>query len=79
MRWLIALLTETNGPLERQLELAPPLQTRWRITCDASPWGLGAVLYHEGTPLEWLAIQLNCQDESLFGVETGTSEAISIW
>ena len=42
------------------------------LTCDASPWGLGAVLSTVGGfPLAWLASPLTAEDERALGIKIG--------
>ena len=48
------------------------------MTCDASPWGLGAVLHCDGRAVSWLAVQLLPEDGERLGVTVGASEGISV-
>ena len=49
------------------------------ITCDASPWGLGAVLSTpEGFPLAWLASPVSLTDTETLGLKYGESSGQSV-
>ena len=74
--WLYALLSkEHRSALKRSVnwridQAAPTLL----ITCDASPWGLGAVLSTpEGFPLAWLASTVTAEDAKRLGLKLGDS------
>ena len=61
--WLHALLRgedSTIVPLETDVFASPsppPSQHRLAIEFDASPWGGGAVLWREGSPVEWWSVR----------------------
>ena len=77
--WLRVFLAGTSGAITRTLRLGPPPAPRARITCDASPWGFGAVLYVEGRAVSWIAEPLNSDDERRFRAVIGESSYISTW
>ena len=52
---LLAFLREHHGPLTRVTTYGHPQGTCWTIVTDASPWGMGGVLYADGTPVEYWA------------------------
>ena len=62
----------------RHLPLVPRPAPSHIITCDASPWGIGAVLHVSGVATEWLAEPLTADDEALFSAKIGVSDYISI-
>ena len=49
------------------------------IVFDASPWGLGAVLYQDGVPVAWIANALDEHDCRSFGVSIWDSDGQQIW
>ena len=63
--WLDAFLSGREGAIARTLSLTPEPRTRFRVTCDASPWGFGAILYENGVAVEWLAEALTSDDEAV--------------
>ena len=74
-RWLRFVLGPANGaPLVRRApwDLGAPTLG---VIVDASPWGLGGVLFHVGTlrPLEWFASALTPEEGALLGVPAGDS------
>ena len=79
LAWLDAFLSGKEGAIVRRLPLVPPPAPLRRITCDASPWGIGAVLHIGGIAAEWIAEPLTPFNESLFGAEIGVSDYISVW
>ena len=72
--WLHALLNkEHRSALKRsvnwKIETAEPTMV---ITCDASPWGLGAVLATpSGFPLAWLSSRVTEEDAQRLGIAWG--------
>ena len=79
--WLHALLSkEHRSALKRSInwrvDLAEPTLI---ITCDASPWGLGAVLSTpEGFPLAWLASDVTQADAMQLGLKWGESSGQAV-
>ena len=79
--WLVALLSqEEKTAIKRAVnwrtELSPPSLV---ITCDASPWGLGAVLSTpEGYPLAWLASTVTEEDARRLGITIGDCAAQAV-
>ena len=79
--WLRALLSkEHRSAIKRQInwriDLAAPTLV---ITCDASPWGLGAVLSTpEGFPLAWLASDVTQDDADRLGLKWGESSGQAV-
>ena len=54
--WVLAFLRQQNGPLRRQWRLSSMMadSARVTITFDASPWGLGCVLFLDGWPAAYI-------------------------
>ena len=79
--WLHAILSaEHRDVLGRSVnwrtELAEPSLL---ITCDASPWGLGAVLSTpEGFPLAWLSSPVSLTDVETLGLKYGESSGQTV-
>eukprot|EP00971_Amphidinium_carterae_P183599 3644344-Amphidinium_carterae.1 len=49
------------------------------IVCDASPWGLGAVLTHwRGQPLEYFASRVTEDDARLLAIDLGSSASQAV-
>ena len=74
MAWLRAFLVRAVGAGE----LGRTVDTRiWmqgptlRITCDASPWGVGAVLEVGGVPTAFLEDPLTTTDEDKLNIQIG--------
>ena len=71
---LDAFLSGKEGAIVRRLPLVPPPAPLRRITCDASPWGIGAGLHVDGIAAEWLAEPVTPFDETFFAAEIGVSD-----
>ena len=78
LRRLRAFFEGEVGPLTRTFSAVQTRLAPLRVTCDASPWGLGAVLHCDGRAVSWLAIQLFPEDGGRLGVTFGASEGISV-
>ena len=78
LRWLRAFLTGAEGSLTRDFAFGAVSPAPLRITTDASPWGLGAVLHSEGVPVAWWSLRLEEADADLLGVQLGDSAGISV-
>ena len=46
---------------------------------DASPWGLGAILFVDGVPRRWLSSSLSQDDASILGHAIGSSTGQQPW
>ena len=72
LTWLRALCSFGVG-LSTRLPLAPTaLGVTWRIVTDASPWGGGAVLYHDGRAIEWLSTDWGRTETEQLGADVGS-------
>ena len=77
LQWIHAFLTKAAGSVIRRFELdswsntSPPI----RLTLDASPWGLGAVLEDSDGTVLWFADQIGDVDEQVLQITKGTCEA----
>jgi len=82
LRWLIALFADGGGAtLQRSIPVRPC--TAGSITCDASPWGLGAILLlmtPQGlTPVAWFAIPLDPAIVRRLSARVGDCRWQSVW
>ena len=56
LTWLEAFLSGQRGSIIRQLAVNPrPAEDLVQVGCDASPWGLAAVLFINGIISDWIA------------------------
>ena len=61
-----------RGELWSRIQGAPKARTgTLQIICDASPWGLGALLVEKGRIVAWLASEITEQDEMILGAKKG--------
>ena len=81
LAWLRAFLQRAVGVGE----LGRTVDTRiWmqgptlRITCDASPWGLGAVLEVAGSPAAYLEDPLTAMDEDKLNIQIGSCKGQAV-
>ena len=49
------------------------------VAFDASPWGLGAVLYLDGVPVAWIANALDEHDCRRYNMNLGDCKGQQIW
>ena len=72
-KWIRAFLDGVAGEVERRFLLDAYLRRgeRIRITADASPWGLGAVLEVGGKITSFFADEISDADRSIFVVGSG--------
>ena len=79
--WLHAILSaEHRDVLGRTVNWRTELsEPSLLITCDASPWGLGAVLSTpEGFPLAWLSSPVSLTDVETLGLKYGESSGQTV-
>ena len=74
-------MTLQKGEVRRQWSLEAFLKTSddMLISFDASPWGLGAVLYIGGVPVSFFASVLSSADEKRYKVVIGDHKAQHLW
>ena len=78
--WLHAFASRQRGVLSRIYTVpntAPLVMSQ--ICTDASPWGIGAVLWIEGVPVAWLADSLQKEDLIRFEAKPGESAFNTYW
>ena len=70
--WVQAFLEGHEGALARRIGVAPRTATSvTQIVCDASPWGLGAILTVNDVPVSWLADAITDLDLDILGKARG--------
>jgi hypothetical protein len=52
---------------------------RRRISVDASPWGIGGILYEHDTPLSYFADNITVHDTTRFAATTGDPAFNTLW
>ena len=79
--WLRAFLDGEFGPrgVSRSIPILPAAPEDWvQIVVDASPWGLGGILYHRSTLVAWFADELSALDLTVLGVQDGSPDGQAI-
>ena len=72
LSWILTFLQGEMGPLMRRIGVPPRMVQRiTQIICDACPWGMGAVLAVDGTPIQWFGIPISDLDLEILGVARG--------
>ena len=87
LRWLLALLEPDTARLALKRHIFPPTDPAGepRLVCDASPWGLGAVLLepHAHTqvlrPTAFFALDLPASALERYGAAVGDCRWQSLW
>ena len=79
LKWIHAFLSRKRGSIERTYRTAERFtQVVVQLVTDASPWGLGAILYLDGKAHEYLADQVTDEDVELLGVTRGDHRSQSV-
>ena len=83
--WFREFLAGVQGSFERTYPLRPEsVSRRYHVVTDASPWGIGGVLYSQGVPVSHFSDQLHEEDLRRFQARRGDpafntlSEAMAI-
>jgi len=77
LRWIKAYLLKLvgTGELGRTIEAQSWMGAcAIKITCDASPWGLGAVLETDGVVQEWLADVFRPEEVKRLQIQVGSAK-----
>ena len=65
-----------KGP---QIHCQPTVASSFSIVTDASPWGLGGVLTHNGSPITYFSSPLVTADFRKFQAKAGEPKFMPIW
>ena len=83
LRWVEAFLERSEGNLQRTFLVDTSRQETWAVWCDASPFGLGAVLVRTlGSKIdivEYLATPLYPFELNRFGLKIGDPAGQAVW
>ena len=81
LSWIKDFLDNQHGPLRREWKLQALLAeaTKVMLVFDACPWGLGAVLYINGEPIQYFTSALSAIDEVWFQYRIGDSDGQQAW
>ena len=78
--WLLAFFSRQRGCLARTTQLQPSApRSAVRISTDASPWGIGGVLYTANTPIAYFADEIQNLDLRRFNATRGASGHTTLW
>ena len=78
--WFRAFLAGVQGSLERTYPLRPEsVSRRYHVVTDASPWGIGGVLYSQGAPVSHFSDQLHEEDLRRFQARRGDPAFSTLW
>ncbi len=79
LKWQIAFLRGQRGSLTRRYYPAA-LRPTIVFTVDASPWGIGGVLFDDQSrPISYFADELTEADEEILGAVRGLSDHMTLW
>ena len=81
VNWLVAFMHHEKGEVSRTWSLEAHLTPAHRLPLvfDASPWGIGAVLYRDGVPLFYFISALTKYDEQRFRYKIGDHKGQQTW
>ena len=78
LTWIAAFLSGQRGSIVRSLPVTPrPAEDLIQIVCDASPWGLGAVLVTNGVAIEMIEDIFTEHDHLVMETTAGSHEGQS--
>ncbi|HIG16147.1 MAG TPA: hypothetical protein EYQ31_01985 [Candidatus Handelsmanbacteria bacterium] len=79
LRWHIAFLEGQRGALTRHY-FPQQLRPTMTIVVDASPWGMGGILYNtEAEPVAFFADTFTATDEEVLSATRGLSDHMTLW
>ena len=81
LRWIWDFLSGVHGPLTREWLLHHYIDahTTLRMVLDASPWGLGGVLFENDIPISYFTSRLTKDDVKLHRRPIGDSDGQQAW
>ena len=78
LTWIKAFFDGTEGSITRTFEHFP-VHSNYSIATDASPWGLGGVLFCNGKPVEFYTDNISSGDLRRFRASLGDSGLTTLW
>ena len=79
LRWVIAFLTRQRGTLLRHYPFREEGHSSLYFTTDASPWGIGGVLFEGPAPIAWFHDTFHRPDLDRFSATIGESGFTTLW
>jgi hypothetical protein len=81
IHWINAFLEGSAGSLHRSFSLDSYLGAGVfvEVTLDASPWGLGGILFENGEAVGWFSSPLLAFDFKFFNFEKGSPNGQQVW
>jgi hypothetical protein len=79
IQWLIQYFSGKAGPIQRTFRLTIPESCWMVISVDASPWGLGGILHHNGTIVKWFADIIQDNDLRILHAERANPSFQTTW
>ena len=81
LKWLVAFIMRESGEVSRTWSVATHLTPAYDVALvfDASPFGLGAVLYISGLPVAFLMDCLTLHDVKRYGYQIGDHRGQQCW
>ena len=77
--WLLSFFSHQVGDLVRRCPFRCRESGRFTIVTDASPWGIGGVLYFHGDPVAYFFDALSTEDLRRFRAKIGVSDHTTTW
>ena len=77
--WIAGLLREEHGHRLVREFWVDEVTTKLEVVTDASPWGMGGILYEDKKPVRWFATHLTPELLMKFGASTGDSGFNTLW
>ena len=79
IQWLKAFFELPEGELRRTFLFRPGALGSVRVSTDASPWGIGGILWIKGRPAAFFGDPIQQGDLSLFNAKIGDSAFTTLW
>ena len=79
LKWIIVFMTRQRGSLRRSFDVGRHKSRACvRMDVDASPWGLGGVLFWQGWPVAWFAEPITAEDIERFSLVIGSPKGQAV-
>ena len=79
IQWLRAFFRLPEGELRRTFPFRPEAHGSVRVSTDASPWGIGGVLYAKDQKVAYFADRIQQGDVDLFNAKIGDPAFTTLW